>query len=179
MALEPMAGREEDDTELRDMRRRFWVSAVLSVAVVVVAMGPIPAASAASPANSALALGRNSCSPHRSVFWGGWPFFRKFWLSLKNRSPNMYTLIGLGVGLAYLYSVLAVVAPGLFPPIPRHGGAGRAYFEAAAVIVTLVLLGEVLELRAIGETSGDPASCWGCPRTGAASGPDGREGKSR
>jgi Cu+-exporting ATPase len=88
------------------------------------------------------------------VFWGGWPFFHKFWLSLKNKSPNMYTLIGLGVGLAYVYSVFALFAPQLFPPEFRehHGGVGT-YFEAAAVIVTLVMLGEVMQLRAMGQTS--------------------------
>ena len=88
------------------------------------------------------------------VLWGGWPFFHKFWLSLKNRSPNMYTLIGLGIGLAYLYSVVAVLAPGLFPQeLQEHGGRVGTYFEAAAVIVTLVMLGEVMQLRAMGQTS--------------------------
>jgi Cu+-exporting ATPase len=89
------------------------------------------------------------------VLWGGWPFLRKFWLSLKNRSPNMYTLIGLGVALAYLYSVAAVFAPGVFPAEFRmHGGEEvGAYFEAAAIIVTLVMVGEVMQLRAMGETS--------------------------
>jgi Cu+-exporting ATPase len=88
------------------------------------------------------------------VLWGGWPFFHKFWLSLKNRSPNMYTLIGLGVGLAYLYSVAAILAPGLFPQeFQVHGGRVGTYFEAAAVIVTLVMLGEVMQLRALGQTS--------------------------
>ncbi|HYN13874.1 MAG TPA: copper-translocating P-type ATPase, partial [Burkholderiales bacterium] len=89
------------------------------------------------------------------VLWGGWPFFRKFALSLRNRSPNMYTLIGLGVALAYLFSVVAVFFPGVFPAEFRmHGGEEvAAYFEAAAVIVTLVLLGEVMQLRALGQTS--------------------------
>jgi Cu+-exporting ATPase len=89
------------------------------------------------------------------VLWGGWPFFRKFWLSLKNRSPNMYTLIGLGVALAYGYSVLAVLAPGIFPHefMMHESGEVGAYFEAAAVIVTLVTVGEVMQLRAMGQTS--------------------------
>jgi Cu+-exporting ATPase len=88
------------------------------------------------------------------VLWGGWPFFHKFWLSMKNYSPNMYTLIGLGVALAYLFSVTGVLAPGIFPQEFReHGGAVGVYFEAAAVIVTLILLGEVMQLRAMGQTS--------------------------
>jgi Cu+-exporting ATPase len=88
------------------------------------------------------------------VLWGGWPFFRKFALSIRNRSPNMYTLIGLGVALAYLFSLAAVFAPGLFPQeFQEDSGQVGAYFEAAAVIVTLVLLGEVMQLRAIGQTS--------------------------
>jgi Cu+-exporting ATPase len=89
------------------------------------------------------------------VLWGGWPFFQKFARSLANRSPNMYTLIGLGVALAYLFSVVAVFAPGLFPAEFRMHGSEEvgAYFEAAAVIVTLVLLGEVMQLRALGQTS--------------------------
>jgi len=155
MALVPVAGAQEDDSELRDMKRRLWVSLALSVPVVLLAMllpqfgGHIytPAAQRWS-ALAQLAL----ATP--VVLWCGWPFFSKFWLSLTNRSPNMYTLIGLGVALAYLYSVIGVVAPGLFPQEFReHGGAVGVYFEAAAVIVTLVLFGEVLQLRAIGETS--------------------------
>jgi P-type Cu+ transporter len=88
------------------------------------------------------------------VLWGGWPFFRKFQLSLTNRSPNMYTLIGLGVGIAYAFSVAAVFAPGLFPHEFRaHGEGVGTYFEAAAIIVTLVMVGEVMQLRAMGQTS--------------------------
>jgi Cu+-exporting ATPase len=149
MALVPMEGAEEDDSELRDLTRRLWVSAALSVPLLVIAMAPM------------VGLLQHSRFPSLEfllatpvVLWGGWPFLRKFWLSLKNRSPNMYTLIGLGVALAYLYSVAAVVAPGLFPAEFRmHGGEVAAYFEAAAVIVTLVTVGEVMQLRAMGETS--------------------------
>jgi Cu+-exporting ATPase len=155
MALVPVAGAEEDNAELRDMTRRFWVSAVLSAPLVVLAMGPLfgwMEPFGLAPRTRAFLeflLGTPV------VLWGGWPFFHKFWLSLKNRSPNMYTLIGLGVGVAYVYSVIAVFAPGLFPPEFRmHGGEEvGAYFEAAAVIVTLVLLGEVMQLRALGQTS--------------------------
>jgi Cu+-exporting ATPase len=158
MALVPMvptAAAEEGDHELRDMTRRFWVSAALSVPLVFIAMAPylgvMQPFGLAPKARSLLefALGTPV------VLWGGWPFFEKFWLSLKHRSPNMYTLIGLGVGVAYAFSVLAVFAPGLFPAEFRmHGGEEvGAYFEAAAVIVTLVMLGEVMQLRALGQTS--------------------------
>jgi Cu+-exporting ATPase len=140
MALVPIAGAEEDKTELRDMTRRFWVSAALSAPLLASMYFRFPQY-----------LELVLATP--VVWWGGWPFFRKFWLSLKNRSPNMYTLIGLGVALAYVYSVVAVFAPGLFPHEFRMGEEVGAYFEAAAVIVTLVLLGEVMQLRAIGETS--------------------------
>jgi P-type Cu+ transporter len=154
MALVPVAGAEEENAELRDLTRRFWVGAVLSVPLVFLAMGPY--LGFAEPFGLA---------PHTRaylefllgtpvVLWSGWPFFEKFWRSLKNRSPNMYTLIGLGVALAYLFSIAAVFVPGIFPnEFREHGGMVGAYFEAAAVIVTLVLLGEVMQLRALGQTS--------------------------
>jgi P-type Cu+ transporter len=155
MALVPVAGGEEDNAELRDLTRRFWVSAVLSAPLIFIAMAPylgVMHPFGLEPKVRALlefALGTPV------VLWGGWPFFHKFWLSLRNRSPNMYTLIGLGVGLAYAYSLLAVFAPGIFPAeFHMEGGeVVGAYFEAAAVVVTLVLLGEVLQVRAIGQTS--------------------------
>jgi len=148
MALVPMAGAEEDDSELRDLTRRLWVSAALSVPLVLLAMAPM-----FGWAKSYQLLELALATP--VVLWGGWPFFRKFWLSLKNRSPNMYTLIGLGVALAYGYSVLAVLAPGIFPHefMMHESGEVGAYFEAAAVIVTLVMVGEVMQLRAMGQTS--------------------------
>ena len=150
MALVPVGGAEEDDSEVRDMTRRFWVSALLSTPLLLIAMLPMLGVPMhfAGKQYLELALGTPV------VLWGGWPFFHKFWLSLMNRSPNMYTLIGLGVGLAYLFSLFAILVPGLFPEEFReHGGTVGTYFEAAAVIVTLVLLGEVLQLRAIGATS--------------------------
>jgi Cu+-exporting ATPase len=147
MALVPMEGGEEDDSELRDMTRRFWVGVALSVPLVIIAMVPGLGIPPAVHGWVELAL----ATP--VVLWSGLPFFHKFWLSLENRSPNMYTLIGLGVGLAYAFSLLAVVAPGIFPHEFAHGGRVGTYFEAAAVIVTLVLLGEVLQLRAMGQTS--------------------------
>ena len=148
MALVPMAGAEEDDSELRDLTRRLWVSAALSAPLVFLAMAPM-----LGWAKSRQLLELALATP--VVLWGGWPFFRKFWLSLKNRSLNMYTLIGLGVALAYGYSVVAVLAPGVFPHEFRMHESGEvgAYFEAAAVIVTLVMVGEVMQLRAMGQTS--------------------------
>ncbi|MGZ5122570.1 MAG: heavy metal translocating P-type ATPase [Burkholderiales bacterium] len=155
MALVPIAGTgEADDSELRDLTRRFWIGTALSIPLVILAMAPM--VGFAEPFGLVprargwveFALGTPV------VLWVGWPILHKFWLSLTHRALNMYTLIGLGVGLAYLYSLAAVLAPGLFPPEFRaHDGAVGTYFEAAAVIVTLVLLGDVLQLRAIGRTS--------------------------
>src|SRR6266853_1316089 len=148
MALVPVEGAKEDDSELRSMTRRFWVSAALTAPLAVIAMAPYFGIPMQVRMYVELALGTPV------VLWGGWPFFRKFALSIGNRSPNMYTLIGLGVALAYLFSLAAVFAPGLFPQeFQEDSGQVGAYFEAAAVIVTLVLLGEVMQLRAIGQTS--------------------------
>ena len=155
MTLVPVAGAEaEENPELRDMTRRLWVAGAVTIPLLAISMPVyfgIPRPFGIPPEVRAwleLILGTPV------VLWAGWPFFHKFWLSLKNRSPNMYTLIGLGVGLAYVFSLVAVFAPGIFPGEFRdeHGMVG-AYFEAAAVIVTLVLLGEVLQLRALGQTS--------------------------
>ncbi len=155
MALVPVAGAEEDKAELRDLTRRFWVSAVLSAPLAFIAMAPyfgvIEPLGIAPKVRGYIEFVLGT----PVVLWGGWPFFHKFALSVRNRSPNMYTLIGLGVALAYVFSVVAVFAPSLFPEEFRmHGGKEvGAYFEAAAVIVTLVLLGEVMQLRALGQTS--------------------------
>jgi Cu+-exporting ATPase len=152
MALEPVVpAADDDDSELRDMTRRFWLSAVLSAPLVVFAMWRH-----APDASARLGHHVTSWAPWIElalatpvVLWGGWPFFERAWQSLVNRSPNMFTLIGLGVSVAYAYSVTAVVAPGLFPASFRDAaGHVGVYFEAAAAIVTLVLLGQVLELRA-------------------------------
>ena len=154
MALVPIAGTGEvDDRELRDLTRRFWVGAMLSVPLVLLAMAPM--VGIMQPFGLApqmrgwveFALGTPV------VLWAGWPILCKFWLSLAHRSLNMYSLIGLGVGLAFLYSLAAVLVPGIFPEEFREHGAVGTYFEAAAVIVTLVLLGDVLQLRAMGQTS--------------------------
>src|SRR5258708_10674118 len=148
MALVPVEGGKEDDSELRSMTRRFWVSAALTAPLAVIAMAPYFEIPMQVRMYLELALGTPV------VLWGGWPFFRKFALSIKNRSPNMYTLIGLGVALAYLFSLAAVFAPGLFPQeFQEDSGQVGAYFEAAAVIVTLVLLGEGMQLRPIRPTS--------------------------
>jgi len=154
MALVPVGGAKEDDSELRSMTRRFWVSAVLTAPLAVIAMAPYFGVMEPFGIPMRIRMYVELALGTPVVLWGGWPFFRKFALSLKNRSPNMYTLIGLGVALAWVFSIAAVFAPGLFPQEFReHSGQVGAYFEAAAVIVTLVLLGEVMQLRALGETS--------------------------
>jgi Cu+-exporting ATPase len=144
MALEPLVVTAGDapNPELVDMKRRFWVSAALSAPLVLLAM-----VSMGAHARVELVL----ATP--VVLWGGRPFFERFAASLRNRSPNMFTLIGLGAGVAYGYSVVAALAPGIFPASFRdHHGVVGVYFEAAAVIVTLVLLGQVLELGARART---------------------------
>jgi len=155
MALEPMDIAAEEagpDPEYVSMRLRFWVSAALTLPVLLLGMFGEHAGLSVSGASRhwiELAL----ASP--VVLWGGWPFFERFWASLMNRSPNMFTLIGMGTGAAYLDSVAATVFPQWFPASFRDaGGAVPVYFEAAAVITTLVLLGQVLELRARQKTAG-------------------------
>lgn len=157
MALEPRTVdlTEEENPELVDMRRRLVVSVILAAPVFLIGMSdlfPVP-------------LWRGMASPTTLswvqlilatpvVLWSGWPFFVRAWQSLVNRSLNMFTLIGLGVGVAYIYSLIATLAPGVFPHSFRgHSGAVPVYFEAAAVITALVLLGQVLELKARSQTS--------------------------
>lgn len=152
MALEPMeptAGPEEDH-ELRDMTRRFWISLPLTAAIVVMAMSHlIPAVRDAMESSRAAMRWLELVLATPVILWGGWPFFQRGWRSLATRQLNMFTLIALGVGVAYLYSVVATLAPDIFPPSFRDAaGQVGVYYEAAAVIVTLVLLGQVLELRA-------------------------------
>ena len=149
MALEPLEPTLDDtrNPELIDMSRRFWVSAVLTVPLVVIAMVPELFGRELLPMRSAMWVQLALATP--VVLWGGWPFFERFWSSLVNRSPNMFTLIGLGVGVAYGYSLVGTLLPDIFPPALRTiDGLVPVYFEAAAVITTLVLLGQVLELRA-------------------------------
>jgi Cu+-exporting ATPase len=155
MALEPRTAEvEAEDHELKAMSLRFWVSAALSLPLLILAMGHdlYPAAMPGFlEARSLQWLQLTLATP--VVLWGGWPFFVRGWASLINRSLNMFTLIALGIGVAWLYSLIATLWPGLFPASLRTmGGWVPVYFEAAAVITTLVLLGQVLELRARSRT---------------------------
>lgn len=153
MALEPkmITAEEEESPELIDMTRRFWISSVLSVPLVIIAMRHyIPGLTVIDRFISPVVMQWLEfflATP--VVLWGAWPFFVRGWRSVVTWSPNMFTLIGLGVGVAYVYSLAALLFPGLFPKSFRgENGEVGMYFEAAAVIVTLVLLGQVLELRA-------------------------------
>lgn len=154
MALEPVnATAEEDNSEYTMMLKRFWVSTVLTIPLLFVTMGGRHLIRNESLLMNLKWLELTLATP--VVLWGGWPFFVRFWESLKNRSLNMFTLIGLGVAVAYGYSVIAVLFPSLFPASFRDSMTGEVglYFEAASVIVALVLLGQVLELKARGQTS--------------------------
>ncbi|MEJ0038048.1 MAG: copper-translocating P-type ATPase [Gammaproteobacteria bacterium] len=155
MALEPLMPTEaEDDGELRAVKRRFWISAALSLPVVAIAMLPHVLDLHLSPSVARVLRGAELLLTLPVVTWAGADYYRRGWLGVLNRSPNMYTLIGLGVLVAYLYSLLATFVPGSFPPEMRdaHGMVG-VYFEVAAAIIALVLLGEWLELAARGKTS--------------------------
>lgn len=156
MALEPktISTEEEKNPELADMMRRFRISAVLTIPLLYIAMGgliPFISPQKLFPMEMLKWLELILATP--VVLWAGWPFFARAWQSIINRSPNMFTLIGLGVAVAYVYSVIAALFPDIFPESFRSekGGVG-VYFEAAAVIVTLVLLGQVLELKARSRT---------------------------
>jgi Cu+-exporting ATPase len=156
MALEPVAAagvEEEQNPELADMTRRFWISAILTAPLVAVVMGEmIPGISRIASSEwrglIELALATPVC------LWAAWPFYTRAVASIVNRSLNMFTLIGLGISVAYVYSLVAALLPGIFPASFRsETGEVDVYFEAAGVIVTLILLGQVLELRARGQTS--------------------------
>jgi Cu+-exporting ATPase len=153
MALEPMtvSAGEEENPELREMTRRFWTSVVLGIPLIAFSMLRMTAR-------------LHFIQPHMGnwiefalatpiVLWCGWPFFQRGWASVKFRSPNMFTLIAMGVGVAYIFSAVATILPQIFPPSMRKtGGQPEVYFEAAAAIIALVLLGQVLELRARSRT---------------------------
>ncbi|HYB91438.1 MAG TPA: heavy metal translocating P-type ATPase [Candidatus Binataceae bacterium] len=156
MALEPvtpLAGAAEENPELDDMTRRLWIGAALTAPVLAIAMLPEAwVAYAVSPAVSSI-LAMALATP--VVLWAGWPFFARGYASLRSLNLNMFTLISSGVGVAYGYSIIATLAPGIFPAEMRDAhGMVPAYFEAAAVITVLVLVGQVLELRARSQTSG-------------------------
>lgn len=156
MALEPVEVKlemQEDDSEYRSMRLRFIVCTILSLPLLFITMGGRHVFDSIVPMHSLKWVEFVLATP--VVLWGAWPFFVKFKESLVNRHLNMFTLIGLGTGVAYLYSVVAIFLPGLFPESfndPMTGEIGL-YFEAAAVITTLILLGQVMELKARGQTS--------------------------
>ena len=169
MALEPaqvtLEAAEAPNPEYVDMRRRFWLSVPLAAALLAL-----------------MYLGGHSSWAELAlstpvVLWAGWPLFQRGWASVLNRSPNMFTLIAAGTGTAYLYSLVATVAPTIFPASFRgHGGEVAVYFEPAAVIVTLVLLGQVLELRAREHTGSAIKSLLGlAPKTARRIRPDGTE----
>jgi Cu+-exporting ATPase len=157
MALEPhtVMAEEEENPELVDMRRRFWVSVVFTIPLVVVAMGHlIPGLHLGRYAEPRVWAWVELALATPVVLWGGWPFFVRAGKSVTHRSLNMFTLIGLGVSVAYIYSLVAALFPEIFPASFRDDtGKVAVYFEAAAVITTLVLLGQVLELRARSATS--------------------------
>ncbi len=157
MALEPLTASldDEENPEQIEMTRRFWISLVLTLPVFFLAMSEMipgqPLQHALSP-EAVNWIQFILATP--VVLWGGWPFFERGWASIVNGSPNMFTLIAIGTGAAYFYSVVAIIIPDLFPQGFRgHDGEISVYFEAAAVITTLVLLGQVLELRARSQTS--------------------------
>ena len=178
MALEPttVSAEEEENPELVDMTRRFWVGVVFGLPLVIIAMGSmIPAVHALLPPGIRPWIELILASP--VVLWAGWPFFQRAWQSLVNRSLNMFTLIGIGVSAAYIYSLVATLAPGLFPASFRNlSGEVAVYFEAAAVITILVLLGQVFELKARARTSGALRALLDlAPKTALRLGDDGQE----
>ncbi len=158
MALEPKTFSLDDapDPEYVNMKRRFWISAVLTIPVFLLAMAEmIPSIAPQHFISPKIILWIQFVLTTPVVLWGGFPFFERGLASIKNASPNMFTLIAIGTGAAYLYSVVALLFPNIFPESFRgHSGVIAVYFEAAAVITTLVLLGQVLELRARSQTSG-------------------------
>src|SRR5437867_3140087 len=143
------------DPELVDMTRRFWIGLVLTLPLLAFVMGDmLPGQPLRQLIPGRLSAGLQLVLATPVVLWAGWPFFERGWASIVNRSLNMFTLIALGTGMAYIDSVVGTLAPELFPPSFRtHGSEVGLYFEAAAVITVLVLLGQVLELRARSQTS--------------------------
>ena len=156
MALEPetVTGEEPPNAELIDMTRRFWIGLAFTIPVVILEMGThIAGFGALHPSPSTYALQMLLSAP--AIFWAGWPILERGWASVRSGNLNMFTLVAMGVLVAAAYSIVAVLSPGLFPVAHRvHGGMVPVYFEAASVITVLVLLGQVLELKARERTSG-------------------------
>ena len=180
MALEPMGVPSDDEgpnPELIDFTRRFWVSAICSVPLLILTMGPMFGLPIREWVGEGIAVWLEFALAAPVVLWAAAPFFKRGWESIVNRSPNMWTLISIGVGAAFAYSVVAIVFPELFPHSFRgHGGSVPVYFEAAAVIVALVFLGQVLELRARARTgSAIRALLDLAPKTARRIGDDGSE----
>ena len=182
MALEPMRPTADagPDPELADMTRRLWVGAGLALPVFLIAMAgllPWPALAHFLHANAAALNWVQLALATPVVLWCGWPFFARGWASVVHRSPNMFTLIAIGVGTAYAYSALATVVPELFPEGFRAaGGAVEPYFDSAAVVVVLVLVGQVLELRARARTGAAVRALLGlAPKSARVVRDDGRE----
>src|SRR5579863_4947710 len=180
MALEPRVAtaEEQENPELTSMTRRFWVSVALTTPILLAAMGAyLPGAPLEKLISVRALTWVELILATPVVLWGGWPFFVRGWQSIINRSLNMFTLIGLGVAVAYGYSVVAALAPGIFPASFRDAsGQVGVYFEAAAVITTLVLLGQVMELRARSRTGAAIRALLGlAPKTARMVGEDGSE----
>jgi Cu+-exporting ATPase len=156
MALEPrtITAEEQPNPELEDMSRRFWIGLALTLPIFIVAMGDMLLGELLHGIDMQWLNLVQLVLATAVVFWCGWPFFQRAGASVVHRSPNMFTLIALGVGAAYLYSLIGTLAPDLFPPAMRLAGAVKVYFDTAATITVLVLLGQVLELRARSRTSG-------------------------
>ena len=174
MTLEPVMpeAEEQDNPELADFQRRFWTTLPLTVVVTVLAMAGHRLGWFDMAAQSWIELVLSV----PIVLWAGWPFFVRAWQSVLHRSPNMWTLIGLGTGAAFVYSVAATVAPQAFPASFQSMGRVAVYFEAAAVIISLTLLGQVLELKARSQTSAAIRSLLGlAPKTARRIGSDGKE----
>jgi Cu+-exporting ATPase len=157
MALElktaSAGGDGADHAELHDMTRRFWIGAVLTLPVFLLAMAHmIPALGRQAWVTGDVSRWLQFVLSTPVVWWAGWPFFQRGWRSVLSMNLNMFTLIAIGVGAAYLFSAVAMLMPDLFPHSMRHGGKVGIYFEASAMVTVLVLLGQVLELRARSRT---------------------------
>ena len=180
MALEPreVESSEDDNPELVDMRRRLWISVFLAVPLLLIGMSDVlPGAPLQTMVSPRVLAWIQLLLASPVVIWCGAPFFVRAWQSIVNRSLNMFTLIGLGVGVAYVYSLMATITPGVFPHSFRgHSGSVPLYFEASAVITSLVLLGQVLELKARSQTGAAIKALLGlAPKTARRVTQDGRE----